>query len=105
MLGKPDQAAQSLRNGHATVGEVQDAVGASQQNVSKHLDILRPADMVSCTKHGTHVRYAITDPAVFELCDQVCGAFAARSKNSKRSCEPERPRPDGHRARGAPCRK
>jgi DNA-binding transcriptional ArsR family regulator len=63
-----------LRDGDATVAELQDALGASQQNVSKHLGILHAAGMVTRTKQGTHVRYAIGDPSVFELCDQVCGS-------------------------------
>ena len=62
-----------LRAGDASVGELQEALGASQQNVSKHLGILHGAGMVSRTKHGNHTRYAISDPAVFELCEQVCG--------------------------------
>jgi len=61
-----------LREGDATVGELQDALGASQQNVSKHLGILHSAGMVSRTKAGNHARYAISDPSVFELCEQVC---------------------------------
>ena len=62
-----------LREGDATVGELQEALGASQQNVSKHLGILHAAGMVTRTKQGNHARYAISDPSVFELCDQVCG--------------------------------
>ena len=62
-----------LRDGAATVGELQQALGASQQNVSKHLGVLHAAGMVSRTKDGNHARYAISDPSVFELCDQVCG--------------------------------
>ena len=62
-----------LREGDATVGELQDALGASQQNVSKHLGILHAAGMVARTKQGTHSRYSISDPNVFDLCDQVCG--------------------------------
>ena len=62
-----------LREGDATVGELQQALGASQQNVSKHLGILYDAGMVSRTKDGNHTRYTISDPAVFELCEQVCG--------------------------------
>ena len=62
-----------LREGDATVGELQDALGASQQNVSKHLGILHAAGMVSREKRGTSVVYAISDPGVFDLCDQVCG--------------------------------
>ena len=63
-----------LREGEATVGELQEALGASQQNVSKHLGILHAAGMVDRTKDGNHARYSIGDPSVFELCDQVCGA-------------------------------
>ena len=62
-----------LREGDATVGELQEALGASQQNVSKHLGILLGAAMVTRTKDGNHSRYSISDPSVFELCDQVCG--------------------------------
>lgn len=62
-----------LREGDATVNELQEALGASQQNISKHLGILRSAGMVARTKQGNHARYSISDPAVFELCEQVCG--------------------------------
>jgi DNA-binding transcriptional ArsR family regulator len=62
-----------LREGEATVGQLQDALGASQQNVSKHLGILHAAGMVARNKDGNHSRYSISDPSVFELCDQVCG--------------------------------
>jgi DNA-binding transcriptional ArsR family regulator len=63
-----------LRESEATVGELQQALGASQQNVSKHLSILHSAGMVRRTKRGTSVVYAISDPTVFELCDHVCGS-------------------------------
>lgn len=62
-----------LREGDATVNELQEALGASQQNISKHLGILRGAGMVARTKQGNHACYSISDPAVFELCEQVCG--------------------------------
>ena len=62
-----------LRDGEATVNELRDALEASQQNVSKHLWILNAAGMVSRTKHGNQAVYSISDPSVFELCDQVCG--------------------------------
>ena len=62
-----------LREGDATVGELQQALGASQQNVSKHLGVLHAAGMVSRTKDGNHTRYSISDPSVFELCEEVCG--------------------------------
>jgi DNA-binding transcriptional ArsR family regulator len=64
-----------LRDGEATVHELQGAVGASQQNVSKHLGVLLQAGMVARTKRGTSSVYSIADVGVFELCDQVCGGL------------------------------
>jgi DNA-binding transcriptional ArsR family regulator len=63
-----------LRESEATVGELQEALGASQQNISKHLGILHAAGMLARAKDGNHMRYSISDPGVFELCDQVCGS-------------------------------
>ena len=64
-----------LRDGDATVLELQQAVGASQQNVSKHLGVLLNAGIVSRAKQGTSSLYSIADPGVFELCEQVCGGL------------------------------
>ena len=50
-----------LRDGEATVNELTEALGASQQNVSKHLGVLHQAGIVSRSKAGTSVRYAIAD--------------------------------------------
>jgi DNA-binding transcriptional ArsR family regulator len=65
----------ALRAGPATVGELQEQVGASQQNVSKHLGVLLGAGIVSRAKHGTSSRFAIADPDVFALCELVCGGL------------------------------
>ena len=64
-----------LRDGEATVGELQAALDASQQNVSKHLGVLLQAGMVSRTKRGTSSVFAIADESVFELCEHVCGGL------------------------------
>ena len=64
-----------LRDGDATVGELQEATAASQQNVSKHLHVLLDAGLVSRRKDGNFSRYSITDDSVFELCEHVCGGL------------------------------
>jgi DNA-binding transcriptional ArsR family regulator len=64
-----------LRDSPATVQELQEATGGSQQNVSKHLGVLLGAGLVSRTKEGTFSRYAIADDGVFDLCEQVCGGL------------------------------
>ncbi len=65
----------ALRDGPATVGELTAALGGSQQNISKHLNMLHMGGVVGRTKEGTRVRYAITDDTVFELCELVCGGM------------------------------
>ena len=64
-----------LRDGAATVQELQQATNASQQNVSKHLGVLLSAGIVSRSKDGNYARYSIADDQVFELCEQVCGGL------------------------------
>lgn len=77
VLGEPMRIRllEQLRDGPLPVGELQERVGASQQNVSKHLGVLHQAGIVSRTKRGTSVHYEIADPIVFELCDLVCGGL------------------------------
>jgi DNA-binding transcriptional ArsR family regulator len=77
-----------LREADATVGELQEALGASQQNVSKHLGVLHAAGMVNRRKDGNHIRYSISDPSVFELCDQVCGGVRRQLQELEAILEP-----------------
>jgi DNA-binding transcriptional ArsR family regulator len=77
VLGEPlrIKLLDALRDGSRTVGDLTESLGASQQNVSKHLGVLHQAGLIDRTKQGTFVRYAITDEWVFELCDLVCGSL------------------------------
>jgi DNA-binding transcriptional ArsR family regulator len=63
-----------LREGEASVNELTEALGASQQNVSKHLAVLAEVGILGRRKEGTHVYYRIVDEGVFALCEQVCGS-------------------------------
>ena len=65
----------ALRDGESTVGELTERLGASQQNVSKHLGVLHQAGIVRREKQGTSVLYSIADESVFDLCEQVCGGL------------------------------
>jgi DNA-binding transcriptional ArsR family regulator len=77
VLGDPNRIRllDLLRESDATVTELHEALGASQQNVSKHLGVLLGAGIVTRTKEGTSARYAIADDGVFELCEHVCGGL------------------------------
>jgi len=77
VLGEPMRISllDFLREGEATVRDLQEATGASQQNVSKHLGVLLRAGIVGRRKRGNFSVYSIADPMVFSLCEEVCGGL------------------------------
>jgi DNA-binding transcriptional ArsR family regulator len=77
VLGEPMRIRllDALREAPASVQELQVAIGASQQNVSKHLGVLLRGGLVSRRKEGNFSLYEIADEGVFELCEQVCGGL------------------------------
>jgi DNA-binding transcriptional ArsR family regulator len=77
LLGEPlrIRLLERLREGEATVGELVESSGTSQQNVSKHLGVLLQGGVVTRRKQGTSVYYAIADDTVFRLCEDVCGSL------------------------------
>ncbi len=77
VLGEPMRIRllEALRDGEATVSDLQEATSASQQNVSKHLGVLLRAGVVGRRKQGNFSVYSIVDPVVFSLCEEVCGGM------------------------------
>ena len=63
----------SLMAGAKNVGQLVEASGASQANVSRHLQTLTDSGILSRNKDGLYVYYEIADRSVFDLCDLVCG--------------------------------
>ena len=63
-----------LRDGEATVQELVDAVGSTQQNVSKHLGLLTGAGILARRKEGGSTRYRVVDDSIWQLCEDVCGS-------------------------------
>lgn len=60
--------------GEASVGELVEATGSSQANVSKHLSVLLGERMVARRREGSRAFYRIADPTLMKLCDEVCTA-------------------------------
>ena len=74
-----------LRDGDATVTELQQAIGASQQNVLKHVGILHDAAIVTHIEDGNHVRYAIADEGVCELREQASWRRTPPTRRARRA--------------------
>ena len=65
-----------LRGGERNVGELAELCGYTAANVSRHLSLLMRHGLVIREARGTAVYYRIADPAVYKLCDLVCGNIA-----------------------------
>ena len=63
-----------------TVGELCEATGLKQPNVSRQLSILSQAKVVAGERDGSFVRYRVSDPIVKDLCHIVCEKVLRDSK-------------------------
>ena len=81
-LSEPTRLAivQELKSGERTVGELVEAIGLSQANVSKQLSVLRDAGFLRREQRGTSAVYSISDPLVMELCKLMCDGMNRRAK-------------------------
>lgn len=79
-LGEPTRIKllDRLREGEATVLELTELIGTTQQNVSKHLGLLQHAGIVARRKQGNFAYYRIVDQTVYALCETVCGSLQQR---------------------------
>jgi ArsR family transcriptional regulator len=66
----------ALGEREVSVGELVEASGTSQANVSKHLRILLRAGLVERRKEGLLAYYRVADASIFQLCDLVCGRLS-----------------------------
>jgi DNA-binding transcriptional ArsR family regulator len=71
------QLLNELQFGERSVGELVTATGSNQANISKHLNLLANAQLLSRRKSGLNVYYAISDPIVMRLCDLMCSKLRA----------------------------
>jgi DNA-binding transcriptional ArsR family regulator len=76
-LGEPTRIKllDRLREGEATVLELTEQIGTTQQNVSKHLGVLQRSGIVARRKQGNFAHYRIVDEGAFTLCEAVCGSL------------------------------
>jgi DNA-binding transcriptional ArsR family regulator len=66
---------QALFAGEKNVNKLVEEVDGTQANVSRHLQTLTHANILSRRKEGLQVFYAIADPSIAKLCELVCGTL------------------------------
>tara|TARA_R110002111_G_C5763863_1_gene351743 strand:+ start:198 stop:530 length:333 start_codon:yes stop_codon:yes gene_type:complete len=65
----------ALFDGEKNVSTLVALTGGTQANVSRHLQTLTHAHILSRRKEGLHVFYTIADTSIITLCEQVCGSL------------------------------
>lgn len=63
---------QCLEPGEQSVGEITLRLSGNQPNISKHLQALYDAGLLSRRRAGNSIFYCIADSTIFTLCDLVC---------------------------------
>lgn len=73
----------ALMEAPLTVSELMEATGMKQGNVSKHLGVLHHARFVARQREGNFIRYQLSDPRLYPLCELMCTRIAedARQRN------------------------
>jgi DNA-binding transcriptional ArsR family regulator len=95
-----------LRSGPRNVNDLTAQLACSQANVSKHLGVLARLGFVTRDAQGTAAFYRISDPAVYDLCDLVCGRIADQIRSHVEtlkaldSASATAARPGGRKVRG-----
>jgi DNA-binding transcriptional ArsR family regulator len=69
-----------LRHQPCKVGDMAELCACSAANVSRHLSLLQQRGLVTRESRGTSAYYRIADPAVYELCELVCGRLADQAE-------------------------
>ena len=60
-----------------SVGQIVEATGATQTNVSRHLNRMHAAGVLKRRKDGSQVYYQVADATLTEMCRTACVRIAA----------------------------
>jgi DNA-binding transcriptional ArsR family regulator len=73
----------AICNTERSVSEIVEAVGASQTNVSRHLNQMYRAGVVGRRRDGNTVHYKVIDENFVEICRTVCVQIASRIDDNR----------------------
>lgn len=73
-----------ISNTEKSVGELVEKTGLSQANVSRHLQTLSRAGLISRRKDKLNVYYQICDSCIPQLCELMCGGLKKKLESGAR---------------------
>lgn len=69
--------------GERTVGELVEATGLRQANVSQHLAMMRQRNIVTTRRAGTAIHYSLAYPEILEACTIVRGILVKQMEETR----------------------
>lgn len=66
-----------------TVSQIVEELGATQTNISRHLNLMQRSGVLARRKEGNQVHYRAADAAMVEICRSVCNRIAAQFDEKK----------------------
>lgn len=72
-----------LKNKDMNAGEISDQFNMSKPSISKHLDILREAELISSKKQGQFIIYSINTTILQEVLGEFLSFFEEGTANDK----------------------
>lgn len=76
-----------LGEGERTVGELVQATGLRQANVSQHLAVMRQRNVVATRREGTTIYYSLADPEILDACAIVLRVLVRQLEESRELVE------------------
>ena len=67
------QILEMLRDGSRTSGEIADAFPASWPTISRHLQILKDANLIDAERQGQHIRYVLNTSVIQDVVQHLLG--------------------------------
>ena len=66
-----------------TVSQIVEETGATQTNVSRHLNLMHRGGVLARRKEGNQVFYRAADAEMVDICRRVCGRIAGQLDDKK----------------------
>lgn len=66
-----------------TVSQIVEELGATQTNISRHLNLMHRNGVLARRKEGNQVYYRAADAAMVDICRSVCSRIAAQLDERK----------------------
>ncbi len=80
-LHREGETATGHEKGELSVGTLQERIGTSQANISKHLQLMKDEGLLDSRKQGPRKYFYIASTEVMMICDYVCGYMEDRLRS------------------------